>query len=177
MAAFSTNLRDRKCTGGMREHLDKLAELLKCPLCDKIFEKPTTLASCAHSFCVACIDSYCCDAWVCPVEGCRMPMSITGGHKGSYRKINPQLAQTVESLKTICNNLNQAPDEWWKSECVTALVTSARADDLDDPLDEKEEANRDNDEEDMVDLQRHESPVLEESSIDDEDEADDNDWD
>ena len=43
-----------------------------------------------------------------------MPMSIVGGHKGSYRKVNPQLRQTVTSLKIICDQLNQAPDGWWK---------------------------------------------------------------
>jgi hypothetical protein len=49
------------------------------------------------------------------VEGCGMPLSITGGHKGSYRKINPQLSQTVESLKLICRSLNTSSDQWWKS--------------------------------------------------------------
>jgi hypothetical protein len=42
-----------------------------------------------------------------------MPTSLTGGHKGSYRKVNPQLLQTVTSLNTICRSLNRAPDFWW----------------------------------------------------------------
>lgn len=43
-----------------------------------------------------------------------MPMSIVGGRRGSYRNVNPQLAQSVESLRLICQGLNRAPDQWWK---------------------------------------------------------------
>jgi hypothetical protein len=43
-----------------------------------------------------------------------MPMSIVGGHKGSYRKVNPQLRQFTTSLDIICQSLNRAPDNWWE---------------------------------------------------------------
>jgi hypothetical protein len=42
-----------------------------------------------------------------------MPMSVVGGHKGSYRKVNPQLRQFTTSLDIICQSLNRAPDNWW----------------------------------------------------------------
>ena len=48
-----------------------------------------------------------------------MPMSIVGGHKGSYRKVNPQLRQIVTSLNAICESLSLAPDYWWKNDSVT----------------------------------------------------------
>ena len=41
-----------------------------------------------------------------------MPLSVTGG---KFRKINPQLSQTLESLQLICTSLNQSPPQWWKS--------------------------------------------------------------
>lgn len=112
-------LKDGKATNEMEKSLSKLADLLLCPLCDKvnylttsfvgpptvcysfprsrsrlssslfvdfvslitfrlsvaptidgaatqIFDKPITLSSCAHSFCVDCIDSYSCNSWTCP---------------------------------------------------------------------------------------------------------------
>uniref|UniRef100_A0A7R9ZQJ2 RING-type domain-containing protein n=1 Tax=Craspedostauros australis TaxID=1486917 RepID=A0A7R9ZQJ2_9STRA len=105
-----------KATNGMRQSLSQLQQLLTCPLCKKMFKKPTTLSSCAHSFCVECIDDHCRDAWVCPVEGCGMPMSVVGGHKGSYRKINPQLLQICSSFEQICHALGQSPDSWWKPD-------------------------------------------------------------
>ena len=53
-----------------------------------------------------------------------MPTSLTGGHKGSYRKVNPQLLQTVTSLNTICRSLNRSPDFWWttSSDMQSTLV-------------------------------------------------------
>jgi hypothetical protein len=116
----------------------------------------------------------------CPVQGCGMPMSIVGGHKGSYRKTNPQLAQTVESLKIICDNLKRSPDQWWESESVSTLVKSTSQADPNDPLDEKtgKKNEEGSDEEEMVDLQGYESPVVEESSIGNEgNEDEDSDWD
>lgn len=41
-------------------------------------------------------------------------MSVVGGGRGSFRRINPQLAQCVESLKLVCQGLNRAPKHWWK---------------------------------------------------------------
>ena len=45
-----------------------------------------------------------------------MPMSIVGSNGGSYRKINPQLSQSIESLRTICNSLNKSKQHWWLSQ-------------------------------------------------------------
>jgi hypothetical protein len=93
-----------------------------------------------------------------------MPMSITGGHRGSYRKINPQLSQTVESLKLICKSLNQAPDGWWKT---APISITTEGDPPSANLDQEEAASVDENEnesdgENMVDLQMHEA--IEESS-------------
>jgi hypothetical protein len=40
-------------------------------------------------------------------------MSV-GASRGSFRRVNPQLAQCVESIHLVCRGLNRAPDEWWK---------------------------------------------------------------
>ena len=45
-----------------------------------------------------------------------MPMSIVGSNGGSYRKINPQLSQSIESLRTICKSLNKSKEHWWLSQ-------------------------------------------------------------
>ena len=49
-----------------------------------------------------------------------MPMSVGGG-RGSFRRVNPQLAQCVESLHMVCQGLNRAPDEWWKQHNLEIL--------------------------------------------------------
>lgn len=49
-----------------------------------------------------------------------MPLSIVGG--GSFRKVNPQLSQAVESLKLICQTLNRAPDRWWLSPATVRCI-------------------------------------------------------
>jgi len=46
-----------------------------------------------------------------------------GNSRGSYRKINPQLAQCVESVQLLYQGLNRAPDEWWKKHDL--MVTEA----------------------------------------------------
>lgn len=105
-----------KATEQMKNSISEFARLLVCPLCNKIFDRPTTLSSCAHSFCMDCIDEYASNAYECPVKGCKMPMSIVGSNGGSYRKINPQLSQSIESLKTICKSLNKSKQHWWLSQ-------------------------------------------------------------
>jgi len=109
-------LNNDKATEQMKHSISQLARLLVCPLCNKIFDRPTTLSSCAHSFCMNCIDEYAANAYECPVKGCNMPMSIVGSHGGSYRNINPQLSQSIESLKMICNSLNKSKEHWWLSK-------------------------------------------------------------
>jgi hypothetical protein len=59
------------------------------------------------------------------VNGCNMPMSITGRHGGSYRKHNPQISQTIESLKLICQQLNESPNKWWMSPSVMTSIEHA----------------------------------------------------
>jgi hypothetical protein len=51
-----------------------------------------------------------------------MPMSITGRHGGSYRKHNPNISQTIESLKLICQQLNESPKNWWISPSVLTSI-------------------------------------------------------
>ncbi|KAG7336951.1 hypothetical protein IV203_017724 [Nitzschia inconspicua] len=115
-------LKTGHATQKMEESINTMARLLICPLCDKIFKQPSTLCSCAHSFCMHCIDDFACSNWNCPVEGCNMPLSITGRHGGSYRKRNPQIAQTLESLQLICKQLNESPKNWWRSPSVLKSI-------------------------------------------------------
>lgn len=125
----------------------------------QIFKRPTTLASCGHSFCETCIDDYNCIHSTCPATGCGMPMSIVGGGRGSFRKVNPQLAQCVESMQLVCQGLNQAPDEWWKSNdlVITQSLTCPTVehgtsyDDTNKGL--SYDSDSDSDMENMIDLQ------------------------
>jgi hypothetical protein len=89
-----------------------------------------------------------------------MPLSITGGHKGSYRKINPQLSQTVESLKIICQSLNASSDHWWKLPSTIQSIKQM--------YDEKKEQKDNNDDDDdfACDYDNHSSM----NSDDDDDE-------
>lgn len=46
----------------------------------------------------------------------------------SFRIVNPQLSQTVESLQKICASLNGAPDHWWMSlEVVDTILAMKKA--------------------------------------------------
>ena len=90
-----------------------------------------------------------------------MPMSIVGGHGGSFRKINPQLSQTVESLKVISQSLNQAPANWWKSASLS----------IPEPVEEYSASQKsESDEENLVDLQQNENFEAAVSSGDEESE-------
>jgi hypothetical protein len=92
-----------------------------------------------------------------------MPLSITGGHKGSYRKINPQLSQTAESLKIICQSLNTSSDHWWKLPSTIQSIKQM--------YDEKKEQtdNNNNDDDDFAcDYDNHSS-----MNSDDDDDDDD----
>ena len=85
-------------------------------------------------------------------------MSITGGHRGSYRKINPQLSQTVESLQLICKGLNQSAEGWWKNEAILAAANAHdnnQEDDEEEMVDfqANEKLNEEEEDEEMVDLQ------------------------
>ncbi|CAJ1904308.1 unnamed protein product [Cylindrotheca closterium] len=161
------DLGDNKATNGMKSSLKRLLNLLKCPLCDELFDQPTTLSSCGHSFCVSCIDQYSTNACVCPVEGCRMPMSLVGGHGGSFRKVNPQLAQTVESVKLLCQKLNQCDDDWWKTASKEYTLDTGASQEFTDTQQLLLTDPHDN-EEAMVDLQASPSLLGDDDSSDEE---------
>ena len=42
-----------------------------------------------------------------------MPLSIVGGKGGSFRKINLDISQTIESIQLICKSLNRSEENWW----------------------------------------------------------------
>jgi len=42
-----------------------------------------------------------------------MPLSIVGGKGGSFRKINLEISQTIESIQLICKSLNRSEENWW----------------------------------------------------------------
>jgi hypothetical protein len=99
-----------------------------------------------------------------PVEGCNMPLSVVGGHGGSYRKVNPQLSQTLESLKLICESLNKSPKHWWKStetlQSIQNMLGGQSQDDDDDDDDsslrecsDEKKSGDGFDEDNMIDLQ------------------------
>ena len=84
-------------------------------------------------------------------------MSIVGGKRGSFRNINPQLAQSVESLRLICKGLNRAPDQWWQQNRlrVADLDTDAanrNDDDNMDPADPYMGSQSDSDDENLIEL-------------------------
>jgi hypothetical protein len=104
-----------------------------------------------------------------------MPTSLTGGHKGSYRKVNPQLLQTVTSLNTICRSLNRVPDFWWtaSSDKQSSVVGPNH---IDAATEEEPQPMVDfqNYEEEIVDLQQNDEMVdlqLHERFSDDDDES------
>ena len=85
-----------------------------------------------------------------------MPMSIVGGKRGSFRNINPQLAQSVESLRLICKGLNRAPDQWWKQNRLRVAELNNEADNDDDdnmdPADPYMGSQSDSDDENLIEL-------------------------
>lgn len=77
-----------------------------------------------------------------------MPMSVGGG-RGSFRRVNPQLAQCVESIHLVCQGLNRAPDEWWKQHNLMISSEAPGAEDFD--------SGSDGEMGDAIDLQRENS--------------------
>lgn len=118
-------LEDDKATKQMQKSMAKFANLLTCPLCNKIFDRPATLSACGHTFCMNCIDEYSSKNCNCPA--CGMPISIVGSHGGSYRKLNLQISQTIESLQLICNNLNQSKKNWWLSPATLQSIQETKS--------------------------------------------------
>jgi hypothetical protein len=97
-------------------------------------------------------------------------MSIVGGHGGSYRKVNPQLSQTVESMKIICQSLNRAPDNWWKTAPIQITTSSADNQQQQDEDDNKSDGSG---EENAIDFNTYQSPPpQEESSASENEESD-----
>lgn len=159
-----------KATEQMKQSIVRFASLLTCPLCDKIFDRPATLSACAHTFCMKCIDVYSANHCECPAEGCGMPLSIVGGNGGSFRKLNLQISQTIESLQLICKSLNESKGNWWLSPSVLRSIEDMRASKRKHNLPTDEDKGNDlveedchvrnedyhDDEEDMIDLQANE---------------------
>eukprot|EP00534_Pseudo-nitzschia_fraudulenta_P009765 CAMPEP_0201164702 /NCGR_PEP_ID=MMETSP0851-20130426/61408_1 /ASSEMBLY_ACC=CAM_ASM_000631 /TAXON_ID=183588 /ORGANISM="Pseudo-nitzschia fraudulenta, Strain WWA7" /LENGTH=197 /DNA_ID=CAMNT_0047445195 /DNA_START=160 /DNA_END=753 /DNA_ORIENTATION=+ len=153
-------LQNGKATSEMQRSIAKFAKLLICPLCNKIFDRPATLSACAHTFCMNCIDAYSCNHSTCPVKGCGMPISIVGGNGGSFRKLNLQISQTIESLQLICRSLNRSKENWWLSpatlESIEQMKSSKTEDDEDDECSRRENDGEDDADEEMIDLQANE---------------------
>ena len=112
-----------------------------------------------------------------------MPMSIVGSNGGSYRKINPQLSQSIESLKTICKSLNKSKQHWWLSQNTLQSIEEMKSsrmkerqqkDLLDEDQQEYNSDDGDGDNNMYTDQNhsRHEGEG-EENSIDDEEDDDD----
>jgi len=173
-------LEDDKATEQMQKSISKFASLLICPLCNKIFDRPATLSACGHTYCMNCIDAYSSKNCNCPA--CGMPISIVGSNGGSFRKLNLQISQTIESLQLICNNLNQSKKNWWLSHATLQSIKETKSskmnerqevspqlgeseDQVDFPFDERlrRNGNQPEDEDDelkMIDLQANEEERL-----------------
>lgn len=77
-----------------------------------------------------------------------MPMSIVGSNGGSFRKLNLQISQTIESLQLICNSVNQSKENWWLSPATLRSIQEIRASELvkdqkESMFDEEQEENDD----------------------------------
>ena len=105
-------------------------------------------------------------------------MSIVGSNGGSFRKVNLQISQTIESLQLICNSVNRSKESWWLSPAslrsiqetrASKLVTDQNESSLFDneqeendgdrdvfPGDGGQTKNEDNEDEEMIDLQASE---------------------
>ena len=55
-----------------------------------------------------------------------MPISIVGSKGGSFRKLNLQISQTIESLQLICNSLNRSEKHWWLSHNMLQSITDMK---------------------------------------------------
>ena len=89
-----------------------------------------------------------------------MPISIVGGNGGSFRKLNLQISQTIESLQLICRSLNRSKENWWLSpatlESIEQMKSSKTEDDEDDECSTRENDGEDDADEEMIDLQANE---------------------
>lgn len=96
------------------------------------------------------------------VQGCGIPLSVTGSRHGSFIKTNPSLETVLCSFQTICQTLDKAPKKWWQhgqdtddaaedeptnnnndsssdEEMITLNVTAPREDDSDDDDDDNDD--------------------------------------
>jgi len=121
-----------------------------------------------------------------------MPLSIVGSNGGSFRKLNLQLSQTIESLQLICTSLNQSEKNWWLSTATLESIKemkssktkdrqkkSAEPPESNDPFEfpfdgrhsrhDDQEDDCDDDDEEMIDLQANEGDDSSCSLTDDDD--------
>ena len=95
-----------------------------------------------------------------------MPLSIVGGKGGSFRKINLDISQTIESIQLICKSLNRSEENWWVAPDALRSIKETKklkmkgrsvfpeSDDF--PSDgqvSKDEDPIENDDDEMIDLQ------------------------
>ena len=77
-----------------------------------------------------------------------MPLSIVGSNGGSFRKLNLQISQTIESLQMICHSLNRSKQHWWLSPATLQSIhemKSLRMKECQEDLPEVQEYNDDDD--------------------------------
>jgi len=106
-----------------------------------------------------------------------MPISIVGSNGGSFRKLNLQMSQTIESLQLICKSLQQSEKNWWLSPATLQSIEEMKSSKMKDQqqfpsevLDSKDQVGiplygrvirnerleDDDDDEEMIDLQANE---------------------
>lgn len=84
-----------------------------------------------------------------------MPISIVGSNGGSFRKLNLQISQTIESLQIICKNLNQSEKDWWLSPATLQSIQEMKSSKIKERKGVEDLQHEDEDEE-MIDLQANE---------------------
>jgi hypothetical protein len=112
-------------TVGMRKSMRLLQQDLNCPLCTEVFRNPSTLSSCGHTFCEACIQRYSENSYNCPVKSCGMSVTCKSDG-GKFIVNNPALGSAVESWTALMQTLANAKPEWWTNVNVDVDVDTTR---------------------------------------------------
>ena len=101
-----------------------------------------------------------------------MPLSIVGGKGGSFRKINLDISQTIESIQLICKSLNRSEENWWVAPDALRSINETKKLKMKNrsvfpesdgfPTDgqvSKDEDPIENDDDDMIDLQNDDEMI------------------